>query len=172
MKQKLGALLLLQMVIGLCAFGQENSTVMTPEMKSILVTNMPGYSLSGQGEGLLLTKADGRQKKGARQTLSPTKGVLTNGAQVEIRYFIFDSKEEAVAGASYHVSHMQWIFKEGGFGGAAAMGDRSWVSTYGEVASMMLAKGRFVLQVTGLRMQGKQAEAAVTQLASHVMAGF
>lgn len=120
----------------------------TPEIRSLVVTNLQGYSLTSQRDALLVA-GGARQKRGFSQTWS----VLSNQNFIILKYFVFDSHEDALAGALHHISNVQAVFKEGSLNTPHIIGSRSWVSSGAESASMILVKGRVVLQITGQKIK-------------------
>lgn len=111
-----------------------------PELEKVLLTEseMPEYRLEYQHKYRWFIGMEGdkiQEKIGVEQSW-----VSSSVIDARVTYCAFNSHQEALDAATFHISNVAWIFKEGSFTGLP-VGDKSWISTQSQGAAIMVVRG-------------------------------
>lgn len=121
-------------------------TLPVPELEKFLLTNseMPEYRLEYQHKrrwfiGMQEDKI--QEKIGVEQ-----RWVSSSGIKIGVDYCVFNSHQEALEAATFHISNVASVFKEGSFTGLP-VGDKSWISTQSHGGAIMVVRGNKLVLV-------------------------
>jgi len=128
---------------------QEKFNPMEVEKIILQKSDLPGYSLKYQDKRFFVS-----QTGIAQSFISPT------GEEIYVRYTAFNSLEEALKGAKYHLANIAPVFQEGSFTGVK-IGDKSWVPVPKNRvwdSSILFVKSNFLVLLGILPHNAKEIE--------------